>query len=104
MGPLARPLPLEDSAPAAPTFAVVYEQYFGFVWRNVRRMGVPDSAIDDVVQEVFVAVHKRLGSFERRSSIKAWLAGIAFRCVSRHRRTARRRSPHELDDKATLDP
>jgi RNA polymerase sigma-70 factor (ECF subfamily) len=86
------------------TFASVYATYFAFAWRNVRRMGVPDAALDDVVQEVFVAVHKRLSSFEQRSSLRSWMVGIIVRCVHRHRRTTRRKSPHTLDREPPTDP
>jgi RNA polymerase sigma-70 factor, ECF subfamily len=97
--------PVGESARAeAPTFASVYETYFAFVWRNVRRMGVPDAALDDVVQEVFVAAYQRLDSFEQRSSFRSWLIGIVVRCVHRYRRTTRRKSPHVLAREAPTNP
>jgi RNA polymerase sigma-70 factor (ECF subfamily) len=69
---------------AAPTFDDVYEAHFAFVWRNVLNRGVPSSAVDDVVQEVFVVVHRKLAGFEGRSSVRTWLAGIVRRVVSDH--------------------
>jgi RNA polymerase sigma-70 factor (ECF subfamily) len=71
-------------AVAPPDFARVYDEYFGFVWRNALNRGVPSSAIDDVVQEVFIVVHRKLAEFEGRSSLKTWLAGITRRVVSDH--------------------
>jgi RNA polymerase sigma-70 factor (ECF subfamily) len=68
----------------APDFALVYDEYFGFVWRNVLNRGVPHSSVDDVVQEVFIVVHRKLAEFEGRSSLKTWLAGITRRVVSDH--------------------
>src|SRR5450432_2967478 len=64
-----------------PEFRTVYETYFPFVWRYAANRRVPPMAIDDVVQEVFVVVHHRLSSFEGRSSLKTWLAGIAHNVV-----------------------
>jgi len=55
---------------AALSFEAVYEQHFDFVWRTTRYMGVPESAVDDAVQEVFLVVHGRLHEFEGRSSIQ----------------------------------
>jgi RNA polymerase sigma-70 factor (ECF subfamily) len=74
-----------------PSFASVYEREFDFVFRTVRRLGVAESAAEDVTQEVFVAVHKNLGAFEGRSSIRTWLFGIARNVAYRHRRTLGRR-------------
>jgi RNA polymerase sigma-70 factor (ECF subfamily) len=72
-------------------FDAIYEENFPFVWRSARRLGVAESALDDVVQEVFVVVHRRLASFEERASVKTWLFGILVRVVRQHRRTLRRK-------------
>jgi RNA polymerase sigma-70 factor (ECF subfamily) len=69
-----------------PSFDHVYEAHFAFVWRNALNRGVPSSAVDDVVQEVFVVVHRKLASFEGRSSMRTWLAGIVRRVVADHLR------------------
>jgi RNA polymerase sigma-70 factor (ECF subfamily) len=67
-----------------PRFDEVYDAHFAFVWRNVLNRGVPSSAVDDVVQEVFVVVHRKLPGFEGRSSLRTWLAGIVRRVVADH--------------------
>lgn len=86
---------------AAPTSGVVaiefdeiYDRHFDFVWRNVRRLGVPEAQLDDAVQEVFLVVHRRLSEFEGRSSLRTWLFGILARVASDHRRALRRKNPH----------
>ncbi|MCC6877952.1 MAG: sigma-70 family RNA polymerase sigma factor [Sandaracinaceae bacterium] len=81
----------------------IYEEHFDFVWRSARRMGVAESAVDDVVQEVFLVAHRRLEDFERRSSIRTWLFGILLRVVSDYRRSLRRKGglaplPESLPD------
>lgn len=63
------------------TFREIHDAYYGFVWRYAANRGVPQMAIDDVAQEVFVVVHHRLASFEGRSSLKTWIAGIAYNVV-----------------------
>jgi RNA polymerase sigma-70 factor (ECF subfamily) len=73
------------------TFDAVYEAHFAFVWRTVRRLGIIDSAVDDVAQETFLVVHRRLPSFESKSSMKAWLFGIVTRVVADARRSLRRK-------------
>jgi RNA polymerase sigma-70 factor (ECF subfamily) len=88
----------------APTLAFddVYRDHFAFVWRSARRLGVAEGALDDVVQEVFVVVHRRLASFEGRSSLRTWLFGITLRVARDHRRAAARRSPGGQVDPDTL--
>lgn len=77
-------------------FDRIYDENVAFVWRSVRRLGVPDDAADDVVQGVFLVVHRRLGEFEAKSTIRTWLFAIAVRVVQDHKRTVRRKSPHLL--------
>ena len=69
----------------------VYRSHFPFVWRTVSRLGVASGSVDDVVQEVFIVVHRRLSEFEGRSSLKTWIFGIVRRVVADHRRSAARR-------------
>ena len=60
------------------------------------------SAVDDVVQEIFLVVHRRLPEFEARASMKTWLFGIALFTVRQHRRTLRRK-PAQLGGGAAID-
>lgn len=91
------PLPSEEAparATAERTFDDVYDANVDFVWRSARRLGVGDHAVDDVVQQVFMVVHRRLAEFEGRSSVKTWLFSILLRVVQDERRSIRRKSPH----------
>jgi RNA polymerase sigma-70 factor (ECF subfamily) len=83
-----------DPAFVPPTFEDVYGKHVDFLWRSARALGVPDPAIDDVLQDTFVVVHRRLGEFEGRASIRTWLARILFRVISEHRRRFRRKEDH----------
>ncbi len=78
-----------------PRFETVYREHYPFVWRSVRRLGIPDAEVDDVVQDVFVVVHRRLGDFEGRSSVRTWLFGIAYRVVRDRRRSVAARRDRE---------
>lgn len=83
------------------SFDAVYDEWFDFVWRSARRLGVDEPAVDDVAQDVFLVVHRRLADFEGRSSLKTWLFSITLRVVSDWRRTRRRKgglSPLPDDD------
>jgi RNA polymerase sigma-70 factor, ECF subfamily len=87
-----------------PTFAQLYESQFSFVWRSARRLGISAATIDDVVQEVFVVVHRNLAHFEGRSSIKTWLFGIVLNVVRAHRRAVRAEQLRSPSTAATPDP
>jgi RNA polymerase sigma-70 factor, ECF subfamily len=80
----ARSLPAAPSTPPEPVppFREVYDRYFPFVWRSAANRGVPAAALDDVVQEVFIVIHRKLPEFEARSSLRTWLAGITRRVVA----------------------
>lgn len=88
---------------ARPTFAAVYDAHFAFVWRSVRGLGVPTDAVDDVTQEIFLVIHRRLGDFEGRSSLRSWIYGIARNTVRTHRRT-RGRHPDGVHTKTAEEP
>lgn len=79
------------SAFVPPTFDVVYEEHVDYLWRAARGMGVSPSQIDDVLQDLFLVVHRRLPEFEGRASVRTWLTRILVRVVSEHRRRFRRK-------------
>lgn len=85
----------------APSFEAIYEAHFDLAWRTARRLGVPESAVDDVVQDAFLVLHRRLAEYDGRASLKRWLLGILVKVVADHRRRFRRKEgacvPHESD-------
>lgn len=73
---------------STPSFREVYDEHFDFVWRSLRRLGVPEADAMDVTQSVFLTIHLRLVSFEGRSQLRTWIFGICMRIASDHRRSA----------------
>jgi RNA polymerase sigma-70 factor (ECF subfamily) len=82
----------DDGAIEVPSFAVIYDRYFDLVWTAVRHLGVPEEAVEDVVQEVFVVIHSRLPSLEKVESLRSWVYGVSRRTVSSYRRAQRVRN------------
>ena len=77
----------------------IYEQHFDFVWRSLRRLGVAPTDLEDAAQDVFVVVHRRIGDFEHRSTLKSWIFGIALRIAKVYRhKTARQRTGVPADE------
>lgn len=87
----ALPRPFGQPHAPPPRLAEIYNQHFPFVFRTVRRLGVPDAAVDDVVQEVFLVVHRRFDELAWSSSVETLLFGIALRVCRDHRRALERR-------------
>jgi RNA polymerase sigma-70 factor, ECF subfamily len=57
-----------------------------------------DTFADDVVQDAWVAIHKNIGKFEQRSSLKTWVMTIVSNeAKARLRRESRKVSLEELD-------
>lgn len=91
--------PDDRATAAAPTgdFAAFFRAHHAFVWRSARRLGAPPHAVDDIVQDIFLAVGREQHRFEGRSSIKTWLFGITANVVKMHHRgEARRRHRQEV--------
>lgn len=74
-----------------PDFDTVYRQGFRYVFRTLRRLGVRLSEVDDLVQEVFTVVLRRLSDYEPGRPLEPWLFGITFRVASTHHRARSRR-------------
>jgi RNA polymerase sigma-70 factor (ECF subfamily) len=85
------------SAPVALETARIVREHAPFVWRVLRRLGVAESDVEDVAQEVFVVVFRRLGDFEGRSSVRTWIYGICIRTAADYRKRAHRRHEQPTD-------
>ncbi|HET7545699.1 MAG TPA: sigma-70 family RNA polymerase sigma factor [Polyangiaceae bacterium] len=85
--------------PKAREFEALYAEYFGFVWRCLRTLGVPERALDDAAQEVFISVHRGLAGFRGESQLRTWLYGIVRNVAYKQARRARRKDRGEpIDD------
>jgi RNA polymerase sigma-70 factor, ECF subfamily len=83
MAPGVNP-PLGGNPSLVPTFEELYDQRFDDVSRWVRALGVREADRDDVVQDVFMVVHRRLPDFDGQN-VTGWLYQIARRKVRDHR-------------------
>src|SRR5258707_547910 len=57
-------------------FDAVYTAHVAFVWRSLRRLGVPPALLEDATQNTFLVVHRRLAEFEGRGALRTWLFRI----------------------------
>lgn len=98
------PVPTQGEGMPLPDFDTLYEDFADFVWRNARRLGVAPAALDDVMQDVFLVAHRRLGELSRPESLRAWMFSIVIRVVRDYRRTLRRKDPGQRCAAPLLDP
>jgi len=71
----------------------ILQDHYAFIWRQLRRFGVPESRVDDATQEVFVIASQKLEAI-RVGSERSYLFGTALRVASQLRRSAAAR--HEI--------
>src|SRR5262245_27717153 len=83
------PLPADEpTSPGRPlAFSDVYTEWFPRTLRWLRAFGVPDGDMEDVAQEVFLVVQRKLAEFDGRN-LSGWLYRIAARTASDYRRRA----------------
>ena len=80
-------LPEETVADA---FAQLYAAHFRFVWSLAARLGVPAGSREDVAQEVWLTVHRRMHTLLPDASARGWVAAITRKVASRQHRTHHR--------------
>jgi RNA polymerase sigma-70 factor, ECF subfamily len=79
----------DESSPTA-QITEVFAEHADFVWRSLRRLGVPAADVDDALQEVFLVVYRRLAEYEDRGFMRAWLFSISRQVSSHYHRGVRR--------------
>jgi RNA polymerase sigma-70 factor, ECF subfamily len=65
-------------------------EHHAFVWRSLRRLGVPDGDVDDASQQVFLVAHRRLAEIAPASG-RSFLFQTALRVAADWRRAHKRR-------------
>ncbi len=84
----------------------VFETHFDDVWRFLMRMGASSVDAEDLAQNVFLIVHRRLSTFDRTKPMLPWLFGIARNVLRDHRRlaVARHETVTDVVDTTRSDP
>lgn len=101
-------LPLSLSSAAVPATTRVDEvrlrgivdAHFDALWRFLRRLGVPESDVDDAIQEVILVLARKLGQVTPGSE-RSFVLSTAFRVASDTRRRLKRR--REVDDASLVE-
>ena len=96
--PEVAPVLDSESAGDAPDLEQLVVAHFRFIWRLLRRLGLPSSDADDAAQQVFLIAGGKL-SLIRPGRERAFLYGCALHLAAKWRRnTARQRQEPSLDE------
>lgn len=79
--------PRREETAAPPAFDALYDAWFHEVCRWLRAMGAADGELEDLAQEVFLVVQRKLPRFDG-GNLAGWLYRIARNEASDHRRSA----------------
>jgi len=80
-----------DEEPQPLEFDAVYQAHNQSVARWVARLGGPGVDVEDLTQEVFLLVNRRLPEFRQESRLSTWLFSITAKIVANDRRRRRTR-------------
>jgi RNA polymerase sigma-70 factor (ECF subfamily) len=78
-----------------------FQRELDYIHRTVRRLGAVPSEVEDLAQDVFLALRRSWAEYDSARPLRPYLFGIAFRLVSAHHRKSRREVPFgsvEVDD------
>ncbi|MGH7284740.1 MAG: RNA polymerase sigma factor [Polyangiaceae bacterium] len=78
------------------------DDYFDFIWRSLRGLGVSSAAADDAAQQVFLIASQKLDSITIGSE-RGFLFSIARGTAANYRR-GQRRNPEVADDALAARP
>lgn len=76
-----------------------FDRELDYMFGTLQRLGARPGDIEDLLQEIFVALYRNWTTLDTTRPLRPWLFGVAFRVVRTHRRRRAREAPH-----AGLDP
>ena len=88
----------------ASTFRKIFDVEFEYVWRSLRRLGVPPRDLEDVTHDVFLQIYAQLHRYDAARPVRPWLFGFAFRIASDYRRLSRHRFEVLDSEVEAVDP
>jgi RNA polymerase sigma-70 factor (ECF subfamily) len=71
-----------------PSFEQLFRRFAPYVLHALPYLGVAESDVEDLCQDVFATVYQNLSKFQGRSSIRTWIYGICLNKVLNYRRAA----------------
>src|SRR3954468_17929272 len=63
-----------------------FAEEIDYLYGALQRLGAPKSDIEDLLQDVFVVLHRNWDTLDLSRPLRPWLFGVAFRVVRAQRR------------------
>lgn len=95
--PQALPSPSEPENARAARFAEIFRAELGWMCATLRRLGVAPADLEDVAHDVFLAVYRKLDTYDPSRPLRPWLFAFAARQARDDRRLARHRVDGSVD-------
>jgi RNA polymerase sigma-70 factor (ECF subfamily) len=70
-----------------------FQRELGYIFRTLRRLGTSPSEVEDLAQDVFLALRQSWPQYDSSRPLRPYLFGIAFRIASAYQRKNRRQVP-----------
>lgn len=67
-----------------------FQREVDYVFRTLRRLGTPPGEVEDLAQDVFLALRGSWAEYDASRPIRPYLFGIAFRIAAAHHRKRKR--------------
>lgn len=83
---------------AVPDLSTIFEEHVDHVGNSLRRLGIREADVPDLVQEVFVVMNAILPDYDPSRPIWPWIFGVVYRIAAAHRRKVSR---EVFDDNAS---
>lgn len=81
-----------------------FQRELDYVFRTLRRLGISPSEVEDLAQEVFLALRRSWPEYDPDRPIRPYLFGIAFRIASAHQRKRNREVPFGVVEPGDAGP
>lgn len=70
-------------------FQSVFEAELDYVCGSLRRLGVRSRDLEDLAQDVFLAMYRHFSQYDPKRPLRPWIFGFVYRTVSNYRRLSR---------------
>lgn len=75
-----------------------FQREFDYIYRTLQRLGAAPADVEDLAQDVFLALRKSWAQYDANRPMRPYLFGIAFRITAAHHRKSRREIPFGVVD------